>query len=312
MSISHIKIRNLKHRLPELKQEHFKPALNGTHHMVVISENYVVRERKNNSELIRREARFLQQFHHPLIPRVIWVGKIGQSTILVENRLPGTTLDKSWKQLSKATQSHIVSQVVEFLMLLRKHHSHSAYSVVTGKTYQKFTSYLTQQITRKSKLAGKCKPAHMLLKKIMTILNDSTSLKLFETQPVAVHGDLINHNLLTDGKTLTGVLDFELALFGDKDYDLCRLFYYQECTIAYLEQGKDPSFEADYMKKLMDAVVKSPLIKNKMELKKKYGFTRAFFILGALTWAMSSDKPQKIIRELEVLWNKNRVKQLIA
>ncbi len=45
------------------------------------------------------------------------------------------------------------------------------------------------------------------------------------------------------GKKLTGVLDWELALWGDSDYDLFRLFYYQECAKAYQEQGVDHTFE---------------------------------------------------------------------
>jgi aminoglycoside phosphotransferase (APT) family kinase protein len=312
MKINHIKIRLLKKRLLWLKHEHFKPALSGTHHSVVISQNYVIRERKDRPELIRQEARFLQQLHHPLIPKIIWVGKVGQSTIMVENYIPGITLDKHWKQLSRVAQSHIVGQVLEFLKFLRQNTTRLTYSVATSKTYPNFTNYLTQQIAQHTKLIKKCKPARALLEKINAVITDSALLKLFITKPIIVHGDLINHNLLTDGKNLTGVLDFELALFGDRDYDICRLFYYQECAIAYHEQGKDPHFEATYMKNLTSAIIKSTLIKNLDKFWKKYQFIRAFFILGALAWAVNSDKPQKNIKELEILWNKNRVKRIHA
>lgn len=300
MRVSYAKIHLLKKKLPWLKHEHFKPATSGTRHRVAISENYVVRERKNGSQLIRREAKFLRPLRHPLIPKIVWVGKVGQSTVLVENCLPGDTLDKRWKKLPRAVQFRIVGQVVEFIKFLRQHTSRFAYSVATGKKYPSFTDYLARQTAQRIALIKKFKRARSLLEKITAVVTDSSLLNLFATKPVAVHGDLINHNLLTDGNNLTGVLDFELSLFGDRDYDLCRLFYYQECATAYHEQGRDKNFEAAYMKQLTGGIIKSFLIKNQGEFWRKYQFMRAFFILGALAWAVSSGKPQKNVKELEI------------
>ncbi|KKT90088.1 MAG: hypothetical protein UW92_C0044G0002 [Candidatus Jorgensenbacteria bacterium GW2011_GWA2_45_13] len=312
MRDSHAKIRLLKKKLPWLKYEHFKPAFSGTHHNVAISENYVVRERNNEPQLVRREAKFLQQLRHPLVPKIAWVGKVGQSIVLVENRLPGATLDKRWKQLPRAVRFRIVRQIVGFLKFLREHPSRSVYSVATGKRYPSFTNYLTQQTTQHIALIKKYKPARALLEKITAVVTDFTLLKLFTTKLIAVHGDLINHNLLTDGKNLTGVLDFELSLFGDLDYDLCRLFYYQECATAYHEQGRDINFEAAYIGQLTGVIIKSSLIKSQDQFGRKYQLMRAFFILGALAWAVNSDRPRKNVKELEVLWNKYRVKRSIA
>lgn len=140
----------------------------------------------------------------------------------------------------------------------------------------------------------------------MLIINDPEIKKLFTitTKNVLVHGDLIIHNLLTDGKNLTGVLDWESGLWGDSDYDLFCLFYYQECAKAYQQQGIDETFEHDYMDKLIAAILKSDLIKNRKIFLKKYQFTRAFFYLNALDWATSSNSPRKNINELITLWNK--------
>ncbi len=112
---------------------------------------------------------------------------------------------------------------------------------------------------------------------------------------VLVYGDLIIHNLLTDSKNLTGVLDWELALFGDPSHDLFRLFYYRECAKDYQGQWIDESFEADYMDKLIIAILKSNLIKNKKLFQEKYQFARAVFFLNALYWAVNSDSPEKKI-----------------
>jgi hypothetical protein len=58
------------------------------------------------------------------------------------------------------------------------------------------------------------------------------------------------------------------------------------------------------MDKLIAAMLKSDLIKNKKIFWKKYKFTRAIFYLNALDWAASSNRPKKNISELITLWNK--------
>ncbi|MFC1652001.1 hypothetical protein ACFL24_02515, partial [Patescibacteria group bacterium] len=105
---------------------------------------------------------------------------------------------------------------------------------------------------------------------------------------------------------LTGILDWELASFGDPDYDLFRLFYYQECAKAYQEQGIDKEFEADFMDRLIAAILESNLIKNKRIFKKKYQFVHATFFLNALYWATNSDDPEKNLNELIIQWEKRK------
>ena len=143
---------------------------------------------------------------------------------------------------------------------------------------------------------------------MLSIVNKSEAKDLFSNREKIslVHGDLIIHNLLTDSRNLTGILDWELALFGDPDYDLFRLFYYQECAKDYQEQGVDETFESDYMDRLIAMISKSNLIKNKKVFRKKYQFARAIFYLNALYWATNSGEPETNINELIVEWNKNR------
>ncbi|MBI3671220.1 phosphotransferase [Candidatus Azambacteria bacterium] len=139
----------------------------------------------------------------------------------------------------------------------------------------------------------------------MSIIEDIEGMNLFRNKDksILVHGDLIIHNILTDGRNLTGVLDWELALYGDPDYDLCRLFYYQECAKAYQEQWVDETFESYYMDKLMNAILESSLIKDTELFKKKYYFMRAIFYLNALYWSINSSDPEKNISELIGNWN---------
>jgi len=293
-----LRIKKIKKQFAISKEERFVAAPSGTHHKVFLSNEYVVRFRDNDPEFLLREANFLKKLNHPLIPRIMWTGKIYKSVAVVENRLPGKTLDVLWKTLSKTNQTNIVKQIIQFLQYLKTQTSDHIYSINTGKKYNDFLDYLTDNIKLKISSIKKFKQTKKILKDLLLVIEKSET-NLFPTEKIAlVHGDLIIHNLLTDGKELTGVLDWELALFGDSDYDLFRLFYYQECAKAYQEQEVDETFESDYMDRLIATILKSDLIKNKKLFQRKYQLVRAIFYLNALYWAANSDDPEKNINEL--------------
>lgn len=300
------RIKKIKRQFAISEEERFVAAPNGTNYKVFLSNSYVIRFRDDNPKLLLREANFLKQFNQALIPKVLWSGEINQSFFMVENRLPGKTINLVWQNLSIDNQKNIIEQVVKFLRLQRTETKNYVYSVKTGKKYKNFLDCLTDDVKREIVNIKKFKQTNEILQDLSLIINDPKINKLFtiKTKSVLVHGDLIIHNLLTDGKNLTGVIDWELASWGDSDYDLCRLFYYQECAKAYQEQDVDETFEHDYMDRLIAAILKSDLIKNKKIFWKKYEFARAIFYLNALDWAASSDDPEKNIKELIMQWNK--------
>ena len=300
------RIRKIKKQFAISKEERFVAAPSGTHHKVFLSNEYVVRFRDNNPELLLREANFLKKLNHPLVPRIILAGRINKSVAMVENRLPGKTLNVLWKTLPKTNQTNIIKQIIQFLQYLKTQTKDYVYSVNTGKKYNNFLNYLTDNIKLKISRIKKFRQTNKILKDLLLVIEKSETKNLFlDGEKMAlVHGDLIIHNLLTDGKELTGVLDWELALFGDPDYDLFRLFYYQECAKAYQEQGVDETFESDYMDRLIATVLKFDLIKNKKKFQKKYQLVHAIFYLNALYWAASSDSPEKNISEIIVQWDK--------
>ncbi|MFH1890494.1 MAG: phosphotransferase [Candidatus Kuenenbacteria bacterium] len=301
-----LRIRKIKKRFAIPKEEYFVAALNGTNYKVFLSNSYVIRFRDDNPKLLLREVNFLKQLNHVLIPKNLWSGEIDQSFFMVENRLPGQTMNLIWKNLSINNKENIIKQVVKFLQYQRTQTKNYVYSVKTGKKYKKNLDYLTDGAKQKIIDVEKIKQASKILRDLSLIINDSEIKNLFTTKikTTLIHGDLIIHNLLTDGKNLTGILDWELALWGDPEYDLFRLFYYWECAKAYQEQGADETFEADYMDKLITAVLKSNLIEDRKLFQKKYQFVHAIFYLNALHWATGSDSPEKNINELTIQWDK--------
>ncbi|MDP3729560.1 MAG: aminoglycoside phosphotransferase family protein [bacterium] len=302
------RIKKIKKELTILQGENFETAPSGTHYKVFLSNGYVVRFRDDNPKLLLREANFLKQISHPLIPKVLWIGKIGKSIAMVENRLPGKTINMVWKTLPKINQRNIIKQIIEFIQYLKTQTRDYVYSVNTGRKHRNFPDYLTDAIKQKVARIKKFKQTGGILKNLLSVIEKSEIKNLFSKRKrtTLVHGDLIIHNLLTDGKNLTGVLDWELSLFGDPDYDLSRLFYYQECAKAYQEQGIDETFESDFMDKLITVILKSNLLQDKKLFPRKYQFMRAVFYLNALYWAANSDSPEKNLNELIIQWDKKR------
>ena len=70
------RINKIKKQLDFIQKENFKPALDGTNYKVFLSQNYVIRFRDDNQQLLSREVDFLKQINHPLVQSVLWASKI--------------------------------------------------------------------------------------------------------------------------------------------------------------------------------------------------------------------------------------------
>ncbi len=298
------RIDQIKKKFGDIQREVFDPAESGTHHKVFLSKHYVIRFRKDKPNLLMREGEFLKSRNHPLIPKVLWMGGINGSSAMIENRLPGESLDKAWKKMNEDKKESAISGMIEFITYMRSQSHRRVYSVNTGKEYNSFREYIVQDSKTKFSAVGKNEHARPLLEKIKNVLSDPNKLNaLNDGQNALVHGDLIMHNILVRGGRITGVLDWELALWGDPDYDLARMLYYEECAKVYEGEGVDTAQERDYMTCLKNAVVHS-FMKNQNVFNKKYDILRAFFYVRALYWAATSDNPRKNIDELTQNWEK--------
>jgi len=302
------KIKKMQETIPFLVGEKFVPATSGTHHKVFISQKFVIRFRTDNPELLAREAKLLKLLKNDLIPRVEWIQDEYTSQIMIENRLSGKTVDTVWVSLNETEKNILIHDVVAFLRYLRNQTFDSVYSVNSGKTYSDFMEFLTDQSDKKIARISSYAVATTIAKEITSIIEHANIENVFTSvsKYTLVHGDLIIHNLLTEKGALTGVLDWELALYGDPEYDICRLFYYQECAQAYREQGVDNSYEADYMDRLVVAIEQSDLIQNKTIFNAKYTTIRAVFYLNALFWAAHSTDPEHNLLEIIAQWDKKK------
>lgn len=106
--------------------------------------------------------------------------------------------------------------------------------------YNKWSEYLLQNLKPHLK--------YCLKNKIIDKKLHNEILKIFNIkrvpvvkQPVLLHGDLANHNVFTDGKNITAVIDWEDSISGDPIFDIA---YYG--TGAFANQNWYLSFLAGY------------------------------------------------------------------
>lgn len=242
----------------------------------------------------------MTKLDHPLIPKIAWHGEIANHSVMVENRLYGQGLDVVWRSMDNLAKKNIVEDIAEFLSWLRTNRGIIFTSVNSGKSTDNFYDLIFGDLNQKIDEISHNLQATKLVREIAATIN-AVDKSIFVSEPSLVHGDMIIHNLLTDGKNLTGVLDWEFSLYGDPDYDLARIYYYHECAKAYAESD-DETFEHDFTSRLIEHLEISALIPDQNIFKNKYKIFRAYFFLNALAWAVNSKNPEKNIEELYHGW----------
>lgn len=278
--------------------ETFQKADSGTKHTVFLSDHFVIRFREQEKEILARESDFITKINHPLVPRVISSGVSDGIPYMVENRLSGGIIEDKWKDLPGNKRKTLLGDFVGFLNYLRAQNFAYCYSVKTGKKYGNFYDLLTDGLESKLRTIRNFETAVGLLKNLHAdIIRGRDSFSA--SSKALVHGDLIFHNLLTINGRLSGVLDWELALIGDPDYDVFRLMNFQRSAKLYLDRGDDKNFEHGYLTELLKMIRVSRTVDfDNPVFNAKYAVCRAIYYVDALFWAVNSDSPDKNIQEV--------------
>src|SRR3989338_4460130 len=173
-----LKIDKIKKKFPVAQNENFKPDQNGTHHKVFISNNYVIRFRDENPDLLQRESKLLKELRHPLIPRILWSGKVNKSFVMIENRLPGIALNSAWRNIKNNHKIIIIKQVISFIKYLRTDKRNYFYSVNTGKKYNFYFNYLTDGIDVETAKIKKFRQTNKIIEDLLAIIKQRNA-KIF-------------------------------------------------------------------------------------------------------------------------------------
>jgi len=275
-------------------KEDFRKAEKGTRSTVYLSAHFVVKINKDLTAL-KNESEVLKLLNLDIAPKLVEFYVTQDSGVLIEKKLEGQTIDNVWKSVDAIDKDKIVADIAESVYRInqyKKDYFWSAQFDIKFKTYEDLLFYkfkLYQKRIFENELSHKL---------FLEIANNITEEKLDKTfgqvEPALLHGDLIMHNLLTDLRRLTGILDWEYAQYGDPFYDLARVIYYQECAKAYVNENRDKNFEYDFTTRLTEKL--SQNINLDFE---KYKIIRSFFFIDTIIWALNSAEPEKHLSELQ-------------
>ena len=194
-------------------------------------QQYILRVNPNQSGF-QKDRWCFQQFHSEElpIPEILEIGSFSSHyAYCLSRRLPGITLeDSAIPTLQQLTP--YVSQVWKVIhqSLLPSSEGFGPFNECGHATFSSWQSFLQSTIRGKDQQWD-----HLFASNLL----DATAL-----QPVMhsylrltghcpeerklVHGDFGSNNVLTDGKKITGVLDWDCALYGDPLFDVAGSFFW--------------------------------------------------------------------------------------
>ena len=194
-------------------------------------QQYILRVNPNPSGF-QKDRWCFQQFHSEElpIPEILEIGSFSfHYAYCLSRRLPGITLeDSAIPTLQQLTP--YVSQVWKVIhqSLLPSSEGFGPFNECGHATFSSWQSFLQSTIRGEDQQWD-----HLFASNLL----DATAL-----QPVMhsylrltghcpeerklVHGDFGSNNVLTDGKKITGVLDWDCALYGDPLFDVAGSFFW--------------------------------------------------------------------------------------
>jgi len=285
-------ISKIKHRFQIT--ENFIKATTGTNSQVFVSENFIIKINKNKID-IKNEHAVIRSLKSVYAPKILGLVSLKGCSVIVEKRIKGQDTQKIWKQLNLKDKKKIVDNLADAIFSFHKIRCGYFWSVKTNKKFKSYDQLLLRKFQINRKMIFNNPTAYNLYLKVKDNLHKSTIAKVFKNvKPVLVHGDLIMHNILINENTLSGIIDWEYAQFGDPFYDLARVIYYQECARDYIEQKRDINFEYDFTTRLINQLKKSIKFNSR-----KYKIIRSLYFIDSIIWALNSSNPKKNLKKLE-------------
>ncbi len=285
-------INEVKKRLAA--KENFQKAEKGTRSTVYLSDNFAVKINKDLS-VLKNESEVLKALNLNITPKFVNFYIIQGFGVLAEKKLGGRAIDDVWKDINIADKDKIITDIAGNIYKINQHKKDYFWSAQFNVKFKTYKDLLFYKFKLYQKRIFNNKLSHKLFLEIADNITEKRVDKIFSPiQPTLLHGDLIMHNLLTDLRRLTGILDWEYAQYGDPFYDLARIIYYQECAKAYVDENRDEHFEYDFTSKLVEKLSKN--INLDFE---KYKIIRSFFFIDTIIWALNSQDSEKHLSELQ-------------
>ena len=194
-------------------------------------QQYILRVNPNPSGF-QKDRWCFQQFHSEElpIPEILEIGSFSfHYAYCLSRRLPGITLeDSAIPTLQQLTP--YVSQVWKVIhqSLLPSSEGFGPFNECGHATFSSWQSFLQSTIRGKDQQWDHLFASNLLDATALQPVMQSY-LRLTGHCPEErklVHGDFGSNNVLTDGKKITGVLDWDCALYGDPLFDVAGSFFW--------------------------------------------------------------------------------------
>ena len=194
-------------------------------------QQYILRVNPNQSGF-QKDRWCFQQFHSEElpIPEILEIGSFSSHyAYCLSRRLPGITLeDSAIPTLQRLTP--YVSQVWKLIHQspLPSSEGFGPFNECGHATFSSWQSFLQSTIRGKDQQWDHLFASNLLDATALQPVMHSY-LRLTEHCPEErklVHGDFGSNNVLTDGKKITGVLDWDCALYGDPLFDVAGSFFW--------------------------------------------------------------------------------------
>lgn len=164
-----------------------------------VETNAYIKAARQKGAAIDNEVNLLMQLHAPVFPKVLDYDR-AHGTFSVTAELPGLRL------------STIVGENEDLASLRYM----EAYGEALGRLHQMEPSAKPQADRAFYHRPGE----EMLEKQNLQFLSDFFARKLSQGETVFCHGDFHYANVLWEGRQISAILDFELAGYGDRDFDI--------------------------------------------------------------------------------------------
>lgn len=162
------------------------------------------------------------------MPEIIDIGAFDtEHFYCITKRIPGITLEDS----DNNTLTHLTDNVAHILDIIHnvdisKSTGFGPFDKTGVAHFTSWHTYLSASVDHKDWNA--LFKSNLLDRTIIVPMLD-TFQRLIETSPEVrclVHGDFGANNVLTDGKKITGVIDWENALYGDPLHDIAGIYFW--------------------------------------------------------------------------------------
>lgn len=222
-----------------------------TRNDVFLSSQHVIRINRRPNNRLHREALLIRS-----LPDLGWKPRIVASSAgtaadyLIVARLPGSPLSRWWPDMSKEQRREAVKQLATCLKSL--HSTPAPQGLPTIDSSPQLIDFAVFPTTRPisdtiKRLRSNRHLDPDLLDAAGTIVDECGPNLCGSDASFLIHGDLTFENILWDGRSITGLLDFEWARAAPIDLDLDVLLRF--CAFPYAHVApdyEDRTLTADY------------------------------------------------------------------